>query len=218
MTVTAISMITVPATVGVMRRLSSDSREASRNWKSAEAATSVASMPGPPCASAATDTAMKAPDVPISRMYPAPKRPNRLACTIVVMPLTRSAAEAAHDRKSSRLAGRAHHDRDGEHDGPHGEQAVLRREPGRDGVAGFLVGLEADSGAGSAGLLGHCAAFLSGIELLQRTGIAAGEGLAAQYGGPTPPRGRLTRPLAGVESPRQAPTGQPIALPGHLTS
>ena len=68
MTVTAISMITVPATVGVMRRRSSDRRDARRNWKSAEVATSVASMPGPPSASAVTDTAMKAPDVPIRRM------------------------------------------------------------------------------------------------------------------------------------------------------
>ena len=68
MTVTAISMITVPATVGVMMRRSSDRCDASRNWKIAEVATSVASMPGPPSASAATATAMKAPDVPIRRM------------------------------------------------------------------------------------------------------------------------------------------------------
>ena len=44
---------------------------------------------------------MNAPDVPIRRMYPAPNRPTRLACTIVEMPLTRRAAQDAHDRKSS---------------------------------------------------------------------------------------------------------------------
>ena len=44
---------------------------------------------------------MNAPDVPINRMYPAPRRPTRLAWTMVAMPLTSSAAHAAHDRKSS---------------------------------------------------------------------------------------------------------------------
>ena len=65
MTVTAISMITVPATVGVRIRLSSESRAERANWKSEEMTTSVASMAGPPLASAATHTAMKAPEVPI---------------------------------------------------------------------------------------------------------------------------------------------------------
>ena len=67
MTVTAISMITVPATVGVITRRTQDSRAASRNWNNAETNTSVASMPGPPSTSAVTETAMKAPDVPMSR-------------------------------------------------------------------------------------------------------------------------------------------------------
>ena len=67
-TVTGISMITVPDTTGVKTRRSSESRDDSANWNRAEAATSVASSPGPPRASAVTQTAMNAPDVPISRM------------------------------------------------------------------------------------------------------------------------------------------------------
>ena len=68
MIVTAISMITVPATTGVMIRRRSASFQERPNWKREDAMTSVASSPGPPCTSAATDTAMKAPDVPMRRM------------------------------------------------------------------------------------------------------------------------------------------------------
>ena len=49
MTFTAINMITVPATVGVMMRLRSERRPARRNWKSDETMTSVVSRAGPPC-------------------------------------------------------------------------------------------------------------------------------------------------------------------------
>ena len=66
MTVTGISMMTVPATVGVRIRRSSESRHASRNWKREEMTTRIASMAGPPWASAATQMAMKAPEVPIT--------------------------------------------------------------------------------------------------------------------------------------------------------
>ena len=65
-TVTAISMITVPATVGVSILRSKDSRAASTNWNSEEMTTRVASSAGPPLARAATQTAMNAPEVPIS--------------------------------------------------------------------------------------------------------------------------------------------------------
>ena len=67
MTVTAISMSTVPATVGVRSRRNSDSFDDSRNWNSDDATTSVAMSAGPPSTSAATHTAMNAPEVPISR-------------------------------------------------------------------------------------------------------------------------------------------------------
>ena len=75
------------------------------------------------------------------------------------MPLTRSAAGGRPRQEEFALAGRAHHDRDGENDGSHGEQAVLRREPDRDGLAGFLVGFEANIGTGSVWLQGHCVPF-----------------------------------------------------------
>ena len=65
-TVTGISMITVPATVGVRMRRNSESRAESANWNSAETATSVASMAGPPLAIAATQIAMNAPEVPMA--------------------------------------------------------------------------------------------------------------------------------------------------------
>ena len=66
-TVTAINITTVPATVGVSRRRNSESFAANRNWNNDEATTSVASRLGPPCSKAVTHTAMNAPEVPISR-------------------------------------------------------------------------------------------------------------------------------------------------------
>ena len=100
-TVTAISISTVPATVGVRSRLKRESFAASRYWNSDDATTSVASSPGPPFTSAATHTAMKAPEVPISSTYPAPIRPTRTACRIVLTPLTAAAANTAHVRYES---------------------------------------------------------------------------------------------------------------------
>ena len=100
MTVTAISMMIVPATAGVMIRRTAAIRRTSRNWKNDEATTSVASRPGPPSTSAVTHTEMNAPDVPIMRTWPAPRRPSRTACSIVVSPLISSAPktdQATHD-------------------------------------------------------------------------------------------------------------------------
>ena len=76
-TVTGISMITVPETVGVMIRRNSDSRADSTSWKSAAATTRVASSAGPPSAAAVMQTAMKAPELPIMSTWPMPKRPSR---------------------------------------------------------------------------------------------------------------------------------------------
>ena len=98
MIVTAMSIITVPATVGVMILRSSDSRAASSNWKSEEAMSSVIRRPGPPSVSAVTHTAMNAPEVTMRRMYPEPILPTRPACIIVVIPEIPSAAKAAHAR------------------------------------------------------------------------------------------------------------------------
>ncbi len=77
--VTGISMITVPHTVGVRIRRSSDNCAESPNWNRADTVTSVASRPGPPSASAVTQTAMKAAEVPISSTWPEPTRPTRTA-------------------------------------------------------------------------------------------------------------------------------------------
>ena len=65
-TVTGISISTVPATLGVRIRRNRESRAASANWNSAETTTRVASMAGPPLAIAATQIAMKAPEVPMA--------------------------------------------------------------------------------------------------------------------------------------------------------
>ena len=125
MTVTAISMMTVPATVGVMTRLRSESRDASRNWNSDDATISVASSAGPPYSSAATDTAMKTPDVPMSRTYPAPIPADR--------PRLHQCRDAANQQRRERGPGQvglaaaagAHHDRHRDDDPRDVEQDVL---------------------------------------------------------------------------------------------
>ena len=62
----AMSMMTVPATVGVMMRRSHASRAAKPNWNSDETQMSVAIKAAPPACRALTHTAMKAAEVPIS--------------------------------------------------------------------------------------------------------------------------------------------------------
>ena len=64
-TVTASSRMTMPPTVGVIRRRNSESRAANRNCTSAELATRVASRGSPPTVAAAVQTAMNAPEVPM---------------------------------------------------------------------------------------------------------------------------------------------------------
>ncbi|MCE2461720.1 MAG: hypothetical protein J4F38_13210 [Pseudomonadales bacterium] len=66
MTVTAMSMITVPATVGVSTRRKRESRAENANWNNAEMTTRVASSAGPPSTNAVTQMAMNAPDVPMA--------------------------------------------------------------------------------------------------------------------------------------------------------
>ena len=75
-TVTGISMITVPA-AGVRIRRSSDRWDDRMNWKNDDTSTRVASIAGPPWTSAVTQTAIKAPEVPMRSTWPAPKRPTR---------------------------------------------------------------------------------------------------------------------------------------------
>ena len=95
MTVAVISMMTVPETTGVRMRRISESRAAIANWNSDDTATRLAIVAGPPSTSAATHTAMKAPEVPMMSTYPDPTRPTRTACRTVVTPLTISAAKTA---------------------------------------------------------------------------------------------------------------------------
>ena len=95
MTVTAISMMTVPDTTGVNIRRSSERRAASMNWKRDDMTISVAIVAGPPLTRAATHTAMNAPDVPMTRMCPEPIRPTLTAWRMVVTPLISSAPKAA---------------------------------------------------------------------------------------------------------------------------
>ena len=64
-TVTEISMMTVPETAGVRILRNRERRADSRNWNSDEMMMSVAISAGPPCASAPMQTAIKLPDVPI---------------------------------------------------------------------------------------------------------------------------------------------------------
>ena len=97
-TVAAISMMTIPATVGVITRRSQASRKARPNWNREETRTSTASSAGPPSRRAATEIAMKAPEVPMSRTCPAPNRPTRFACRMVDRPHTVSAAKTAQER------------------------------------------------------------------------------------------------------------------------
>ena len=56
--------MTVPPTMGVTVRRSQESRQTRRNWNSKE----TTSRAAPPSIKAVTHTAMKAPDVPISKM------------------------------------------------------------------------------------------------------------------------------------------------------
>ena len=95
---TGISMSTVPATVGVNTRRKAAILEPRMNCTKEATMISVASKAGPPCSMALTLTARKADVLPMTRMYPAPSRPKRTACTIVAMPHTISAANTAQFR------------------------------------------------------------------------------------------------------------------------
>ena len=99
MTVTGISMITVPVTVGVRIRRNSESRAERANWKSDEMTTRVASIAGPPSATAVMQTAMKTGEPVITSAYPAPTRPSRTACSTVTAPPSTIAVNTAHERR-----------------------------------------------------------------------------------------------------------------------
>ena len=97
MTTTEMSMITVPATVGVIIRRNRESLVERINWKRDEITTRVASMAGPPCLMAEIEAAVKVPEVPMRRIYPEPTLPTRRACKIVLNPLTARAVKVIQD-------------------------------------------------------------------------------------------------------------------------
>ena len=59
--------------------------------------TRVASSAGPLLATAAMQTVIKAPEVPMTSTCPVPIRPMRNACSTVVVPQTATEASTAHD-------------------------------------------------------------------------------------------------------------------------
>ena len=73
------SMITVPETTGVKMRRSRARFAATWKWTSEETTIRLAMSGGPPSSSAATQTAMNAPEVPMMRTCPEPMYPNRTA-------------------------------------------------------------------------------------------------------------------------------------------
>ena len=97
-TVTGISMITVPETDGVRIRWNSDSLAERRIGTNDAIRTRIAISAGPPSETAATQTAMKAPEAPITSTWPEPIRPTRKACTIVVAPQIATVPNTAHER------------------------------------------------------------------------------------------------------------------------
>ena len=97
-TVTGISMITVPETVGVRIRWKSARRTEIRKGTREEMMTSVASKAGPPAATALMQTAMKAPEAPMMSTWPEPIRPVRSDCSAVVRPQIATVPNTAHER------------------------------------------------------------------------------------------------------------------------
>ena len=96
MIVADISIRTVPATVGVIIRRRSESREINANWKIAETAMRLDSIAGPPSASVVMQTAMKAEAEATMSGYPDPNRQIRRVCRIMPRPHTTRLAKNSH--------------------------------------------------------------------------------------------------------------------------
>ena len=154
-TVTGISMMTVPATAGVSIRRISESRDERRNWKNDETSTRVASIAGPPLTRAVTQTAMNAPEVPMSSTCPAPKRPTRTACSTVVTPLMATAANTAQERNAFAAARGPDHDGRSQHDPGDAENGELEAQPEGQRQRRLLVGLITDVSAAVGVVGGH---------------------------------------------------------------
>ena len=75
MTVTGRSMTSVAETLPLRIRRKSAIRAERTNWKTADTTTRVASSAGPPFWIASTQSQMKAAELPITSVWPAPIRP-----------------------------------------------------------------------------------------------------------------------------------------------
>ena len=91
-------MRTVPATNGLMTRLSQESREMNTNCINAEATIRLDSKAGPPATSAEIQMAMKADPETTLREYPDPNLQNRKVCSIEPIPQTTRAEKKIQDR------------------------------------------------------------------------------------------------------------------------
>ena len=97
----AISIITVPYTVGVMIRLMLNSHLEKMIWNAAETSTRVVIVVGPPSTSAMMQNGMAAKDVYTGKTAPVPMGPSRTTCSNVDTPITTSVANTSHSRKAS---------------------------------------------------------------------------------------------------------------------
>ena len=98
MIVADISIRTVPATVGVIIRRRSESRETNANWKITEITIRLDSIAGPPSASVVMQTAMKAEAETTESGYPDPNRQIRKVCRILPRPHTTRLEKNSHAR------------------------------------------------------------------------------------------------------------------------
>ena len=83
-TLMAISIVTVPETVGVTIRRSVGSHQASATWITLHTTSRLAKVPGPALEIVATMIAMNIAAGQASTMWPAPKRRSWNACSAVI--------------------------------------------------------------------------------------------------------------------------------------
>ena len=148
MTVTAISMITVPQTVGVKMRRSRASRADRANCTRAEAATSEASIPGPPSAQRGDadrdERARGAHHQDVARADEADAEGLEHRGDAA----DREGREGRPRQVVLAGAGRPHDDGRGHDDARDREHRVLEAQPQGEGVRRLLAGLVADAPGG----------------------------------------------------------------------
>ena len=156
MTVTAISMITVPVTVGVMIRRNIESRAESTNWQKDEMTIRVASSPGPPCMSAVTLTAMKAPEGAHQEDVSGADAPEAHRLQHRGQPTDDECREHRPRHVGITLASRPDHDHRRQHDTRDAEHGLLEAEAEGKREGWAFVGFVADFLVGANGCVAHC--------------------------------------------------------------